>query len=65
MKVIDIRQSGRVLSWGDTLFETVAYPERHETLQIPVGEATELDWVHDGMFEQTEPAGLCDSVQSD
>ena len=58
MKVTDIRQSGRVLTWDDSLFQTVPYLEAPAFEPIPIGEATELWWAHPGMFEATEPAAL-------
>lgn len=58
MKYTNPLQQGRVIAWSDSLFETLPYPDPVAQPMIPVGEATELEWAHPGMFDTTTPAEL-------
>ena len=61
MKHTDPTQSGRVIAWSDSLFETLPYPEAGaQPPMIPVGEAIEVPWISDDMFATTVPAELGD-----
>ena len=58
MKHTDPTQSGRVLHWTDSLFQTVESQPVALPMLIPAGEAQEVAWSEWEAYAETEAGGL-------